>query len=278
VKSVGRKEAKLAKATVAQIACHIVSLVFIGTGIPAAAQDTVAPRDSRRIIDPIITEESLPEDAGECNLRMTAAYHAGGYEPVMALPRAQMFCGFSRGWGGEIELPMARVEGRYGPGDFGAAVKYKLRAQTSHVPALVLGVETTFPTQWRDSYKDTNEGGVEVQPFVAVLKQVHAIAIQGNVGLGISNSGSKREYRAAYNGAMAVPLRHTGFTFLGEVNAASSLPVGATLSFSPGLHHSMGKDRYMALALPVNRGHSPSRVGVVFQFQMCIRRERGSEE
>jgi hypothetical protein len=114
-------------------------------------------------------------------------------------------CGFSRRWGGEIGVPMARVDGRYRPGDVGATVKLKLREQTSRIPALVLGIETTFPIQKRDPNRDTDESGVEVQPFVAVLKQLHGLTIQGNVGLGIFHGESEREYRATYNGAVAVP-------------------------------------------------------------------------
>src|SRR5204863_9958225 len=166
--------------------------------------------------------------------RMTA-YHAGNLEPVTALPRIQLFCGFLERWGAEIDVPMVRVDGRYGPGNVGATVKYKLREQTSRMPAFVLGIETMFPTQRLDPDKDTDESGVELQPFVAVLKQVHGLTLQGNVGLGILHSGSEREYRATYNGAVAVPLWRTGVALLGEVNAASAQP-GATLSFSPGLH------------------------------------------
>src|ERR1700693_4782113 len=155
---------RLIKSTIAQIAFCAGSLVFFGTGIPAVAQGNTALHESPAI-EPITTEESLPEDAGECNLRATAAYHADALEP--ALPRTPLFCGFSRGGGGEIDIPMARIDGRYAPGDIGATVKYKLREQTSRIPALVLGIETTFPTQGRDATKHTDESGVEVQPFVA---------------------------------------------------------------------------------------------------------------
>jgi len=195
------REASLAKSTVTRIFGYAVSLLFVGTSILAVAQVNTTLRESP-VIEPIITEESLPEDSGECNLRTTAAYHADVFEPATALPRTQVFCGFSRRWGGEIGLPLARVDGRYGPANVAVAVKYKLREQTSRIPALVLGIETTFPT-------GRGESGVEAEPFVAVFKQVHGLSIQGNVGLGIRHGGREREYRAAYNGAVAVP-RHVG--------------------------------------------------------------------
>jgi hypothetical protein len=196
-------EARLTKSAVSRVSSWAISLVFFGTGILAMAQGSTEMREPR-VIDPILTEESLPEDAGECNLRTTAAYHAG-VELVTVLPRTQLFCGFSRRWGGEIDVPMVRVDGRYGPGDVGATVKYKLREPTSRWPALVFGLETTLPTQRRSHDTDTNESGVEVQPFVAVLKQVRGLTIQGNIGLGIRHSASRREYRAAYNGAWLSP-------------------------------------------------------------------------
>jgi hypothetical protein len=117
-------EGRLAKSTLTRIFYTAVSLAFFLTGIVAMAQGNTPLRDSR-IIDPILTEESLPEDAGECNLRTTAAYHAAAPEPMAVLPRTQVFCGFSRRWGGEIDVPLVRIGGLYGPGDVGAAVKYK---------------------------------------------------------------------------------------------------------------------------------------------------------
>ena len=268
-------DANLIKSMVAQIALCAGSLVFFSKSIPALAQANTASRDSPAI-EPIITEESLPEDAGECNLRTTAVYHADVLEPATALPRTQVFCGFSRRWGGEIEVPMARIDGRYEPGDIGTNVKYTMHEQTSRIPALVLGIEATLPTQRSDPNQNTDERNVEVQPFVAVLKQVRGLTIQGNVGLGIVYGGSEREYRAAYNGALTVPLGNIGFALVGEVNVAFS-PLETTLSFSPGLHYSLGKDRYVALALPVSSSNGPARVGAVFQFQMRVRRGRNSE-
>ena len=236
-----------------RIACHIVSLVLFGTSITAVAE----------VIEPIITEESLPEAAGECNLRMSATYHADVFEPATALPRAQLFCGFSRRWGGEIDVPLAREEGRYGVASAAVAVKYKLRGETSHIPALVLGMEAKFPT-------GQGESGVEAGPFIAVFKQVHGLSLQGNIGLGLRHSGREREYLRAYNGAVAIPLRHTGFALVGEVNAESSRS-GTMRAFSPGVHYSLGKNRYVAFAWPISASQGSARAGLVFLFQTRVR-------
>jgi hypothetical protein len=111
---------------------------------------------------------------------------------------------------------------------------------------------------------------------VAVLKQVHGLSLQGNVGLGIRHSGTEREYSTSYNGAVGIPLRHSGFALVGEVNAGSS-PSGTTLSISPGLHYSLGKGRYVAFALPVGTNDGARRAGVVIQFQMRVRGGQASE-
>jgi hypothetical protein len=109
----------LTRPAATQIAGCVVGLIFFGIGVPAVAQENTALRESP-VMEPITTEESLPEDAGECNLRTTAAYHARALEPMAAV---QLFCGFSPRWGGEIEVPIVRVDGRYGPGEVGATVK-----------------------------------------------------------------------------------------------------------------------------------------------------------
>lgn len=273
VRSVRLVEAKLTKFS---IACCAASLILLGANAPARAQGNAAHGEVR-VIEPIITEESLPEDAGECNLRTTASYHVGVLETLTDLPRAQLFCGFSRRWGGEVDVPMERSGGRYGPRESGASVKYKLREETSRIPALVLGLEATFPVHGRDP--DEQGNGVEVQPFLAVLKQVRGFTLQGNIGVGILRNGSsKREYRAAYNGAVVIPLRSTRFTLVGEVNAASAQS-GATLAtlFSPGLHYGLGRDCYIAFAAPLGRRHGATSIGAVFQFQMRVRKGQASD-
>jgi hypothetical protein len=186
---------------------------------------------------------------------MTATYHADVFEPATALPRAQLFCGFSRRWGGEVDVPLAREEGRYGVASAALAVKYKLRGETLRIPALVLGMETTFPT-------GQGEGGVEVTPFIAFLKQVYGLSLQGNIGAG--------NRHRAYNGAVAVPLRHSGFALVGEVNAESSRS-GTMKAFSPGVHYALGRNRYVALALPISASQGSARAGLVFQFQTRVR-------
>ena len=254
----------------------LFTLVCLGGASRASAQGNPTPTVIESIVvEPILTEESLPEEKGECNVRMTAAYHVEALAPATTLPRTQVFCGFSSRWGGELDVPFAQgsgVEKQYGLGDVSASIKYKLREQTARLPAFVLGLETMFPTG--NPEKGTGESGVEVQPFVALLEQVRSVSLQGNIGLGIRHSGSEREYRPSYNGAVGLPLRKTGFALLGEVNGSYSPTGPAAISVTPGVHYEIGKNRYVAFGLPISMTGA-RQVGAVVQIQFRVRSQRG---
>ncbi len=264
------------KRIAAPLAICFFTLVCLGAAGQASAQgNTTREAIEPMVVEPILTEETLPEEKGECNVRMTAAYHVEAAEPATALPRTQLFCGFSSRWGGEFDVPFARgpgAEGRYGLGDISASVKYKLREQTARVPAFVLGLETMFPTGSPE--KGTGESGVEVQPFVALLKQIRSVSLQGNIGLGMRHSGSEREYRTFYNGAVGLPLRQTGFALMGEVNGAHSPSGPPAISVTPGVHYEIGKNRYVAFGMPISLTGA-RQVGAIVQFQFRVPSQRG---
>ena len=251
-------------------------LVCPGAAGRAFAQATTTPLAVESFaVEPILTEESLPEEKGECNLRMSTAYHVDAAQPATSLPRTQLFCGFPARLGGEIDVPFGQGSGtgrRYGLGDTSVSLKYKLREQTALVPAFVLGLETMLPTGSPE--KGTGESGVEVQPFVALLKQIHSISLQGNIGLGMRHSGMEREYRTFWNGAAGLSVRRTGFALLGEVNGSYSPTGPAAIAIAPGLHYAIGKGRYVAFGLPVSLT-GVRQVGAVLQFQFRVRSQRG---
>jgi len=264
------------KQIAATLAICFFTLVCLGAAGRAFAQaNTTPPAIESIAVEPLLTEESLPEEKGECNVRMTAAYHVEALEPATALPRTQLFCGFSQRWGGELNVPFAQgsgAVGRFGLGDISASIKYKLKDQTARIPAFVLGLETMLPTGSPE--KGTGETGVEVQPFVALLKQVRSVSVQGNIGLGMRHSGSEREYRTSYNGAVGLPLRQTGFALMGEVNGSYSPSGPPAISVTPGLHYEIGKNRYLAFGMPVSLTGA-RLVGAIVQFQFRVRSQRG---
>lgn len=271
-----RKAGDIMKRIAAPLIICLSTLVCVGATGRAFAQANTTPDGIESIVvEPILTEESLPEEKGECNVRMTAAYHVEALQPATAIPRTQVFCGFSLRWGGELDVPFAQgagAAGRYGLGDISASIKYKLRDQTARMPALVFGLETTLPTG--NPEKGTGESGTEVQPFIALLKQVRNVNLQGNIGLGIRHSESEREYQTSYNGAVGLPLRKTGFAVLGEVNGSYSPTGPAAISVTPGLHYRIGENRYVAFGIPVSLTGA-RQVGAIVQFQFRVRSQRG---
>src|ERR1035438_9474168 len=60
-----------------------------------------------RIVDPIVTEETMPNDPGDWALRLSGSYGWRGTEGSGFLPREQLFFGIAKRWGGEVEVPMA---------------------------------------------------------------------------------------------------------------------------------------------------------------------------
>jgi hypothetical protein len=204
---------------------------------------------------------------------MTATYCADALEPPAALPRAQLFCGLSQRWGGEIDVPLALGEetgARYGFGDVAVTTKYLLHDQTRFMSPLVMGLDTAIP--FGNPVADTGESGVEIEPFLAVLKQ-DGLTFQGNVALGIRHGGAEREYRTIYNGAVAVPLRRTRWAPLREVNETA-------LMGPPARPCSRLRRGYItpleAIAISPSRCRvtaygAQRRCGGVLQFQMRVR-------
>src|ERR1700693_40936 len=99
------------------------------------------------IVEPIITEETMPNEPGDWDLRVSGSYSCQGAEGFGFVPRTQLFFGIANRWGGEIEVPLAFASqgtNHFGFGDISATVKYLVRKPTVRLPGFVLGLETTF--------------------------------------------------------------------------------------------------------------------------------------
>lgn len=218
-------------------------------------------------VEPVLTEESLPEESGECALRTSFDYHANALEPANALPRLQLFCGFAGRWGAELDLPFAYPEheiSRTGFGDVATSLKYRLNEAPASIPVIVLGVETRFPTG--NPRHGTGEEGYEIQPFVALLKQRGRLGLQANVGVGFPASS---EQNITMIGNFATTLRLTAkrLYVLGEANASRPYGESTALSLSPGIHYQIAPRVYGAMACPVDVLGGSRRLGLVVQMQ-----------
>src|ERR1700722_9990330 len=57
------------------------------------------------IVEPIITEEAMPNESGDWDLRESGSYLWQDTGGSGFLPRPQLFFGIANRWGGEIEVP-----------------------------------------------------------------------------------------------------------------------------------------------------------------------------
>jgi hypothetical protein len=110
---------------------HIVVLVGLTAGIlcsPCVVRAQVSTSDSElHVAESIITEETMPTEPGDWDLRFSGFYGWPGAERSGFLPSTQIFFGIANRWGGEIEVPLAfaRQETNHnGLGDISATVKY----------------------------------------------------------------------------------------------------------------------------------------------------------
>ena len=239
---------------------RVVVWGLLAAAVPSAAQTDGKP--AAEPVEPVLTEETLPNEVGEWDLRISVEYPPR--PGVLTLPRLQLFFGITERLGGEVELPLLAARpgvARYGLGKAGVSVKWLLR------PAFVLGLEAELPTG------DTAiaEGGkaTEIAPFVAVLHQVGPITIQGNVPFALEFEDGQTRRSIGYNWSAAVPLRAPAWHLLLELNGRSSLDgEPAEVAVSPGIHHALGARTYAALAVPVGLTAATPDWRVVVQCQL----------
>jgi hypothetical protein len=224
------------------------------------------------IVEPTITEETMPNEAGDYDFRVSGSYLWRGAIESGFLPRTQLFFGIANRWGGEIEVPMAFAKDagkHYGVGDVSTTVKYLVRKPASQTPGVVLGLEINFPS---GSVNDRlGEGALEAAPFVALVQESGRFVLQGNIGYSFIHK--VRETDASnqffYNGALAFPIQHIRTFLLGEINGTRST-TGSQIAFSPGMKYNFNSQRYVALALPIGLNSQTPRLGIVLQMQITL--------
>jgi hypothetical protein len=253
------------------------ALIVAVLSAPVLAQRTNAILE--QAVPPVLTEETLPEELGECNLRTSLDYRASNLEPPNALPRLQLFCGLVPRWGAEVDVPFAYPDQRLrniGFGDVLTTIKYALTGIEKRSPAIVIGVETRFPTG--SPSRGTGEEGFEVEPLVALLVQGSHLGLQGNVGIGFhASSEAQTAQTFYYNAAATLHLTSGRLYFIGEANARHSPGEDSILSLSPGLHYGITEHVYVAVAVPLQVLGSLGQVGIVTQLQLRLPGLRGRE-
>jgi len=96
---------------------HFGVFVMVAAGIlcfPEVAMPQAPSVDPElHIVEPIITEETMPNEPGDWDLRVSGSYLWQGTGGSGFLPRTQLFFGIANRWGAEIEVPRGIREPRH---------------------------------------------------------------------------------------------------------------------------------------------------------------------
>lgn len=225
------------------------------------------------IVEPIITEETMPNEPGDWDLRVSGSYLWQGIGGSGFLPRTQLFFGIANRWGGEIEVPWAFANqgtNHYGIGDISTTVKFLVRKPGERMPGFVLGMEMTFPSG--NANKGLGEGVFEAAPFAALVYARRRMVLQGNSGYAIVHKvqATDASNQFFYNAAAAFPYDRFKTYFICEINGTHDHTRNRA-AFSPGLKYNLTPERFVAIAMPVGLNSLTPRLGIVLQIQITLR-------
>jgi len=237
-----------------------ISLALIGV---SAAETNKA---ELHFINPVITEEALPDDPGEITLRLGTEYRQRGSEANGSLPYVEACFGLIERFGATVNVPFAyhkeTADERYGLGDISARLKFLAVRPGSDTPAVVLGVESVFPTG--DHRVGLGEGAWGLTPYVALLKQFGPLLVQGDFGWAKHVTGDRKS-AWSYNWAAAVPLYHRKLYQLTEINGDWGAPNHAAIA--PGLKYLFSERFSVGADVPIGLNRHSEAWGLVTQLQ-----------
>jgi hypothetical protein len=231
-----------------------------------AAEEQDLEKEDFKFVEPIITEETMPNDPGELTLRVTTEYAKHGSEKFGLLPNIQVFYGLVERLGAELSVPLAYHAGErtdYGIGDISVALKYLVVEPVRNWPAVVVGVEAGFPTG--SESRELGEGAYELTPFVALLKDFGPFTVQGNFGWSKQVSAGRVD-RFVYNWALAIPVLEKKVHLLAEINGDWGREQHA--AFTPGIKYNFTDEMFVGVAVPLGLNENTPDWGVVTQFQI----------
>jgi hypothetical protein len=248
--------------------------------LPTLARDEQSNGTSSEFVEPIVTEETLPNEVGDWDLRLSCGYTHREEARTADCVRAQVFFGIARRWGGEVNLPFTYAmdtPAGHGFGDLSAAIKYRLRAPERRLPAIVLGLESTFPTG--ASSKGTGQGVYELRPNLAFLQKTGGATLQGNLGytVALAKGTAEESNQGTFNASAAFPLRTNQWYLLAEATGTFATNSRQIL-LAPGIKYTFGHNRFLALGLLVGMTANSPAFGVIVQMQFSIREHREHEQ
>lgn len=220
-------------------------------------------------VEPILIEETLPNQPNELSLRLTTDYRHGDDGAVGALPNLQLFYGIIDRVGISLSIPVSFAKpdatAHYGLGDVSGSVKFLVIRPDSPIPALVFGVEAAAPTG--NQRLGLGDGAYGLTPSVALLKDFGLFCVQGGVGWS-KQVGEKHADAWNYGWAVSIPMVKDKLTFLTEVQGDWGNPNHATIA--PGIKYNFTDNITLGVAIPVGLNRATERWGAVTQFQMDL--------
>ena len=219
-----------------------------------------------KFINPIITEEVLPDEPGELTLRLGTDYRQRNSEANAALPYAEACFGLIERFGATVNVPMGyhkeAAEAAYGLGDISAILKYLAVRHSPSLPAVVFGLEAGFPTG--NEHLRLGTGAYELTPYAALLKDFGPLLVQGNIGWSKQVTGNQ-EAAWAYNWAASVPIYRRKLYLLTEINGDWGSPNHAAIA--PGIKYLFSEKFSIGVAAPIALNRHTDAWGIVTQFQ-----------
>ena len=231
----------------------------------AVADETNKTEDM--FIEPILIEETMPNDPGEWSLRSTFDYRRGNIGAIGTLPSVEAFYGIADRLGTSLSFPMSYADqnasSHYGLGDISASLKYLVIRQGPTMPALVIGVEATFPTG--NQRYGLGDGAYELAPSLALLKEIGPVCVQGNFAWSKQISAQHAD-QWTYGWCVSTPLVKRKVYVLTEIQGDWGSPNHTTLG--PGIEYYFSEKVTAGLSIPIGLNSNTHEWGIVTQFQV----------
>ena len=247
--------------------CSIVGCLIAVAAVSVNGASAAETNNTElHFISPIITEEALQDEPGEFTLRLGTEYRQRGSEVNGSLPYVEACFGLIKRFGATVNVPFAyqkeTADIQHGLGDVSARLKFLAVWPGSNTPAVVLGLQTVFPTG--DHRLKLGEGAYELTPYVALLKEFGPLLVQGDIGWSRQVTG-ERKAAWTYNWAAAVPVYRRNLYLLTEINGDWGSP--NHVAVAPGFKY-LFSDRFSAGAVvPIGLNRHTEAWGLVTQFQ-----------
>jgi hypothetical protein len=219
-----------------------------------------------KFVNPIITEEALPDEPRELTLRLGTEYRERDGRVNGTLPYIEACFGLIERFGATLNVPLAyhkEVTGaQYGLGDVSVRLKYLAFRHRSSTPAVVFGLKTAFPSGRHRA--GLGEGACELTPYVAFLKELGPLLVQGDIGWS-KKVTANREAAWVYNWAAAVPVCHRKLYLLTEINGDWGRPNHTAVA--PGFKYFFSERFSAGAVAPIGLNRHTEAWGIVTQFQ-----------